>query len=168
MMTTLAIVALALVGAPSAPQNAQPGANLVNKPLPNFSMKTVAGATINNQTVRGKVVLLDFWATWCGPCKAASPFMQELHTKYASRGLMLIGANAGERTAGPEPAKNYASEHNYSYTFTYGNDDLFKALGTGGYPTFVLADKQGVVRKVWLGYSDSMKPQFEAAIKELL
>lgn len=168
MMTTLALAAFALVGAPSAPQNANPGAALLNKPLPTFTLNKVGGGTITNQTIKGKVVLFDFWATWCGPCRAASPFMQELHNKYASQGLLVVGANAGENTTGDAPARNYAREHNYTFTFTYESDSLFKALNTGAFPTFVLADKQGVVRKVWVGYSNAQKAQMENAIKSLL
>lgn len=136
------------------------------KAAPKIEVETWLGGA--NPELKGKTVLLDFWATWCGPCKAASPFMQDLHKRYFDRGLRVIGANAGERTRGAEPARKYASDHGYTYTFTVENDAYFKTIGTGGYPTFVLIDKQGIVRNVWVGYADSRKSTMEDAIKALL
>ncbi len=167
-ITKVAMISAAALTLSSMGLAQERGQQHVGKPAPAFSMKTTTGATITSQSLRGKVVLLDFWATWCGPCKAASPFMQDLHKRYFDRGLRVIGANAGERTRGAEPAKKYASDHGYTYTFTVENDAYFKTIGTGGYPTFVLIDKQGIVRNVWVGYADSRQSTMENAIKALL
>lgn len=144
------------------------------KKAPAFSMKSTAGKTLTNASVKGKVVLLDFWATWCGPCKAASPAMQSLHNKYNAKGLLVVGANGWENannkpvTNDPSFAKKYAAEHKYTYTFTYGNDGLMKTLGMTGIPTFILIDRQGIVREVWTGYGPNSQKMFDTAISKYL
>lgn len=165
MPAVLAFAALALT-ATAAAQN--DGRQWIGKKLPTFSLKTTTGQTFNNASMNGKVTLLDFWATWCGPCKAAAPFMQDLHKRYNGQGLQVVGMNAGERTKGAKPATDYAKSHNYTYKFTYEADSVLKSVGTGAYPTFVLLDKQGIVREVWVGYNPSMKSSMEAAIKRYL
>jgi thiol-disulfide isomerase/thioredoxin len=119
--------------------------SLQGKTAPAFSMKTVDGRTVSSRTLKGRVVLLDFWATWCGPCKAASPSIEKLKKTYAAKGLAVFGADALEPTPGADKAKAYAKEHRYSYTFTYDNDAVTKSFGISSLPAFVLLDRTGKV-----------------------
>jgi thiol-disulfide isomerase/thioredoxin len=130
-------------------------------------MKDTAGHKVTDKSLRGKVVLLDFWATWCGPCKLASPAMQELHKKYAKQGLVVIGANTGDGgsvTAAP----TYAKQHHYTYMFTTANDGYATKLNITGIPAFVIVDRKGVVRRVQMGYAPVLAYQFEDVVKQLL
>jgi len=138
------------------------------KPVPSFSMKTTAGKSVSNQSLRGKVVLLDFWATWCGPCKAASPMVQALHKQYGSKGFVAIGANTFEDGDALQLTKAYATEHKYSYLFTYNNDKLAQSWGITGIPYFVLIDKKGVVQKIYRGYGPSMQADLKSRVSKLL
>ena len=143
----------------------------VGKPLPKFSAVSTTGATVTNASLRGQVVLMDFWATWCGPCKAASPAIQKLHVAYGGKGLKVIGADTYEQGV-KNTAAPYAKRHGYTYTFTEKNDALATALGAGSIPAFVLVDRKGIVRKVWtglpMGGPDALYAQIEAAAKPLL
>ncbi|MCG9894017.1 MAG: TlpA family protein disulfide reductase [Fimbriimonadaceae bacterium] len=162
----LAVAGLAVVGLAAA-AFAQPRAKvlgLVGKAMPAFSMKTVDGKTLNNANTRGKVVVLDFWATWCGPCKAASPTMQALHRANASKGLVMVGANGLESAAGPKPARDYAAKNKYTYTFTYDNDKLMERIGVQGVPTFIVIDRRGTVRYVATEWSEKTKRELTAAV----
>lgn len=137
------------------------------KKLPAFTASTVNGKKFTNANLKGKVVIMDFWATWCGPCKAAAPALQSLHKKYASKGLLVIGANVWEqnpKTAVPA----YIKEHKYAYTFTLGNEALAKTLGITGIPTMLIIDKKGTVKTVVGGYSPSIESILEKAVKPLL
>ncbi|MBN9502452.1 MAG: hypothetical protein BGO01_13635 [Armatimonadetes bacterium 55-13] len=138
------------------------------KALPKFEMTKLDGKKIATTSLKGKVLLIDFWATWCGPCKMASPVMQKLHEKYASKGLMVIGANTMERGDAKKLAGDYAKEHGYKYTFTYGNDAFSKQMNVRGIPTMLIVDKKGVVNTVNVGYSERLYDKLEAAIKPLL
>ena len=143
--------------------------DMEGKPLPKFEMKSVDGKTVNNATIKGKPVVIDFWATWCGPCKKASPVMQELSKQFGSKGLIVIGADGLEDNPGPEAAKAYAKEHGYTYLFTHTNDKLMDSWGINGVPTIIFVNKRGTVSKVQVGYGDALKPEiikFAKAIVE--
>lgn len=145
---------------------------LKGKPAPKFTMKGTDGKTYTNALLRGKVVLIDMWATWCGPCKAASPSMESFHKKYAGKGLVVIGANtfeAPEAAVSKKAAIGYKKEHQYSYLFTYDNSKFAESLGVKGIPFFMLIDRKGIVRDVLVGFDESKtRAQLEAAIKKVL
>lgn len=138
------------------------------KPAPEFKMTDINGKVHTNKSLKGKVVLLDFWATWCGPCKAASPTMQKLHKKYAGRGLVVVGANTFEQGDAKKATIGYKKEHKYTYTFTYGNDALARSLGVRSIPAFVFLGKDGKVAKTMVGYGPQRDAEMEALIKKLL
>jgi cytochrome c biogenesis protein CcmG, thiol:disulfide interchange protein DsbE len=141
---------------------------MVGKPAPAFKMTDTKGKVHTNKSLKGKVVLLDFWATWCGPCKAASPTMQKLHTKFAKSGLVVIGANTFERGNAKAATVGYQKEHKYTYTFTYNNDTFARALGVRGIPAFVFLGKDGKIAEAMIGYGPSRDAEMEALIKKLL
>ena len=157
-------MALALVSAFVVSPAQDPEA-MRGKALPAFTMKDLNGKTVSNASLKGKVVLFDFWATWCGPCKMASPLMQSLHKKYASKGLVVLGANVSDAKGA---AAKYKKEHNFDYLFTTGGEGLLKKAGFTGIPGFIFVDKKGVVRKVQSGFGPQLEADFENAIKKLL
>lgn len=123
--------------------------SLVGKKIPAFKMTTTEGKTLTSQSLLKKVVLLDFWGTWCAPCRAMSPSMEKLHKGYSKRGLVVIGVGGFERKDPENAAKNYKKEHGYTYTFTKNNDAYARKLGAVPFPKYILIDRQGIVRKVY-------------------
>ncbi|MFN3683546.1 MAG: TlpA family protein disulfide reductase [Fimbriimonadaceae bacterium] len=165
----LASAVVAALAAVSIAQRSDSPEAFKGKAMPSFRMSTVDGKTLTNASLKGKVVLIDFWATWCGPCKMASPSVQRLHEKYAKRGLVAIGANVWEQGDSKKKAADYAKEHKYTYTFTHSNDELAKTLKVNGIPTFLLVDKKGVVQMVQVGFDPkSTEAELEKAIQRLL
>jgi cytochrome c biogenesis protein CcmG, thiol:disulfide interchange protein DsbE len=150
----------------AAPQNSL--SHLEGRAAPAFKMTDTKGKVHTNKSLRGKVVLLDFWATWCGPCKAASPAMQRLHKKYAKKGLVVVGANTFDGSDGKAKSLAYAKQNKYSYTFTFGNDKLAQTLGIRGIPAFVFIGKDGKIAKTQVGFSPAMEAQFDATVRGLL
>ncbi len=169
MKRTTYFLSTALLVAAAVSASAQPAntALKVGKPAPAFSMTDLNGKKHTNKSLKGKVVLVDFWATWCGPCKAASPTMQEWHTKFSKKGLVVIGANAFENTLDKKYAAAYAKEHKYTYTFTWGNDKMAEAWGAESIPMFVLIDKKGVVQHVAVGFGPTEKKALADKIAKL-
>ncbi|MBL8047648.1 MAG: TlpA family protein disulfide reductase [Chthonomonas sp.] len=143
----------------------------MGKPMADFTMSTISDNKLTNKDLMGKIVVIDFWATWCGPCKAAAPKINAMHKELASEGVVFIGANAGERDKDgkrvqtKENAVAYQAEHKYEYTFTYGNDDLMKKLKAPAYPSFLIIDRKGVVRETMVGFNEAKMRQ---ALKELM
>lgn len=152
-----------------APEAPKPNVkDMEGKPLPKFEMTSVEGKRVSNQSLKGKAAVIDFWASWCGPCKKASPVMQEIHKEFSKQGLLVIGADGLEDKAGPDIAKAYAKEHSYTYLFTHTNDKLMDSWGINGVPTIIFVDKSGKVTKVQIGYGDALKPELMKLAKSLV
>lgn len=94
---------------------------------------------------RGKVVLFDFWATWCGPCRMMTPVLQRLHTRYASQGLVVVGVNVDE--SGPAVVPRFRERFGIQYPLVYDVGSTWSTrYGVEGLPTLVLIDRQGNIR----------------------
>jgi thiol-disulfide isomerase/thioredoxin len=164
------LIGMSLVGAVAWGQASPNLEQFVGKPAPEYKMTDVNGKVWTNKDFLGKVVLLDFWATWCGPCKQASPSIQKLHQNLGKKGLVVIGAETQDGGSALV-AKSYAKSHGYTYLFTTKNDKLSTALGVPGLPSFVIIGKDGKVARVQTGIPKNIAdlyPSFEKTIKGLL
>ena len=132
---------------------APPGLTVkVGDPAPDFKLTDLDGKEVTLASLKGKVVLLDFWATWCGPCVAAMPTMQKLHDEYQSKGVVVLGVNTWEQK--PQAAKDYIAKKKYTYGCLLKGDDLAKAYGVPGIPTLVVIGKDGKVVEIEVGLAD--------------
>lgn len=170
MKTKLALAAAAILAAGAiVAQQQRKVTDLEGKPVPEFSMKNALGKEFTAKNLKGQVVFIDFWASWCGPCKAAGPTVQALHEKYGKKGLLVIGANAFERENKDTAAATYAKEHSYTYLMTSNNDALARSWGVAGIPTFVIIGKDGIVKKVQVGFGgDATAKVLEDAVVSAL
>ncbi len=142
-----------------------------NKPVPKFTLVTTGGKTLTPASLKGKVYLIDFWATWCSPCKAAMPTMQKLHDKYKSKGFQVIGANILESRDKANQAAKFLQTNKYTYPFTKNTDAAEKfaeTLKVQGIPTMLLVDKQGVIRHVKVGFKPAEVAEIDKKIASLL
>ncbi|MBU1006883.1 MAG: TlpA family protein disulfide reductase [Candidatus Omnitrophica bacterium] len=138
---------------------------VVYRPAPDFTLMDIYGNETSLSDFKGKVVILDFWATWCPPCKAEIPHFVELYDMYQDEGLEIIGISLdwnGERVLAP-----FAKENGMNYPILLGNDDVNSLYGgVMSLPTTFIIDKDGGIRDRFIGYRD--KAVFEEAIKDLL
>ena len=142
------------------------GANFdVGKPAPEFSLPDLEGNKVELSTMKGKVLILDFWATWCPPCKEEIPHLVALQSKYRDQGLQIVGLSLDKGGAGD--VKPFADEHDVNYTMLIADDVTAKSYGgVSMIPTTFVVDRNGVVVKRFLGYTTP--EAFEEAILPLL
>ena len=138
---------------------------------PDFSAATTAGKELKLSDYKGKVVILDFWATWCPPCRAEIPSFVDLAKEHAKDGLVVIGISLDQD---PEKLKAFLEENHVEYPVVLDGDHAISTLyrevpgteGLEGIPTTLIIDRAGMVRKVLVGGHE--KEAFEELIAPLL
>jgi len=149
----------ALAAGGACPANAKP-ANL------NFTLKDVQGKSVRLADYKGKVIMLDFWATWCGPCKVEIPWFVEFQQKYGPQGLQVIGVSVDDTV---EKLRPYVKEYKMNYPVLQGlhHDDIQDAYGPlWGIPVTSIISRDGKICAKHSGISS--KENFEKEIKSLL
>jgi thiol-disulfide isomerase/thioredoxin len=137
---------LALFGALSASLWAQPK---IGEPQPAWHFTDLQGNVVTSESLKGKVVVLDFWATWCGPCKKEIPSLIKLQKQYGEQGLAIVGV-AMEGDAGP--VRKYARNSGINYPVGISNDQIYAAFGQPDtIPSNYLIDRTGVIRDAKVG-----------------
>jgi thiol-disulfide isomerase/thioredoxin len=146
----------------SAPEHA-----LVDKAAPDFSLKVVANsdkATLSVHELAGRAVVLDFWATWCGPCQAEAPVVNKVAQRFADRGLVVVGVNTSDRSG---TARQWSLQHGISYPIVSDEDDEAAArYGVENLPTLVVINRTGKVVAVRQGMTDGS--ELEDLVKQAL
>ena len=140
------------------------GAPSQHSSAPDFSLPDLSGHALQLSSYRGKVVLLDFWATWCDPCREETPHLVELQNKYGAQGLQIIGVSMDD---GPEPVRDFYQHFQMNYPVVMGSADIGKLYGgVLGLPiAFVIAPDGRIYRK----HIGATAPFiFENEVKELL
>jgi thiol-disulfide isomerase/thioredoxin len=135
------------------------------KAAPDFTLKDADGKPVSLADYKGKVVLLDFWATWCGPCKIEIPWLIEFQRNYKDRGFTVIGVSMDEE--GWEVVKPYITRKMVNYPVVIGDEKLDQLYGgIESLPTAVFIDKEGRIANVHVGLTP--KAEFISEIEALL
>lgn len=134
------------------------------KPAPNFSLTDAKDAKISLSDFKGKVVLVNFWATWCHGCKQGIPWYMEFAGKYKDSGLAVIGISMDDD--GWKAVKPYMEEKKLNYTIVIGNNSLADQYGLDSMPLSVLIDRDGRIADSHSGVVD--KDSWEQEIQKLL
>lgn len=133
---------------------------------PDFTLRTLDGRNLRLQEQRGRVVLVNFWATWCGPCRVEMPHLNRLHDKYRAAGLVLLGVNVDED---PRAAAGVAAKLGVQFPVLLDTDKAVSRLyDLNSMPSTVLIDRDGKVRYLHRGYRDGYENTYEQQIRELL
>ena len=131
---------------------------------PTWELRDLDGKLVKSSDFDGKVVVLDFWATWCPPCKAEIPGFIELQRTYGDRGLVVVGVSVDEE--GSAVVKRFMTQFGMNYPVVLGDMGLMQNFGGTAIPTTVIIDRSGNVVARHVGFTS--KETFEAEIKPLL
>ena len=137
------LFAVALIAAAlSVRLPAQEAGPMVNRMAPALTFKSLDGHDVSLAQFKGKVVVVDFWATWCGPCVSEIPGYVALQKKYGADGLVIVGVSVDRK--GPEWVKKFAQENGMNYTVVMGDDAIVEAFGGfDAIPTTFLISRSG-------------------------
>jgi thiol-disulfide isomerase/thioredoxin len=171
--SVLLLVALMIGGFAILPRLFKPReAELVGKPAPDFTLKAVlnepsatAGkGAVTLSELRGQAVLLDFWATWCGPCQAEAPIINKVAQRYRDRGLVVVGVNTNDAE---QKGRAWAAQRGLTFPIVHDKDDVAAhAYGVENLPTLVVVSRAGNVIAVRTGVTDDA--ELEALVKQAL
>jgi peroxiredoxin len=132
---------------------------------PEWSLKDAEGKTVRSTDFKGKVVILDFWATWCGPCRAEIPNFIALQKQYEKQGLVVVGLSVDKDDA--DVVKPFAQRLGMNYPVVLADQKTQEAFGgIEAVPTTFIIDRKGRIAKEHMGFTD--KDEFENEIKPLL
>jgi thiol-disulfide isomerase/thioredoxin len=168
----LSVAAVGLAGCSphpaSLPQPKEPviTAGEIGSRLPEFSVKDLQGHEISSAELRGKVVLIDFWATWCQPCKKEMPGYQKLLDQYGSRGFTVVGFKFDTMMDTEDPIL-FAKDIGVRYPLAVADHDLKQKFGgIQGLPTTMLYDRLGILRQKIVGfeYTDVIESEIKPVL----
>ena len=139
---------------------------LTGRPAPDFALKSTSGDNLRLSEHRGDVVMVNFWATWCGPCRQEMPLLDELYSRYQRVGFSLLGVNIDDNSS---KAMNMISELGVSFPVLFDNrKEVSKLYNVDAMPVTVIIDREGTVRYVHQGYKPGYEEMYLDQIRSLL
>lgn len=160
-----AVLALTSVRKPFTSPNEATTISASPTPSPAWELKGVDGKTVKSTDFAGMVVILDFWATWCGPCRMEIPGFIELQKEYAKDGLAVVGVSLDQE--GATVLKPFIEQMGINYPIVIGDENIVNAFGgVQSIPTTFIIDRSGQIVGKHVGYT--AKAEFESEIKPLL
>jgi thiol-disulfide isomerase/thioredoxin len=142
------------------------GAAAVKGPAPNFTLKSMSGKNLKLSEMTGNVVLINFWASWCGPCREEMPLLNALHKKYAPLGFTVLGVNVEEQLDG---ARDFLSNVPVDFPILLDNTNkVSRQYKVVAMPTTVVVDRDGNMRYLHEGYKPGDEKKYRQMVKKLV
>ena len=135
---------------------------------PHFTVDSVDGKKIDLSAFRGKVVILDFFATWCEPCRISAPELESVYERYKDKGVAVIALAADEGPDAAAGVREFMKELRLSYPVGVGGEGVMKQYGAYSLPTTVIIDRQGKIHSKHLGITADYAKRLAAEIEPLL
>ena len=132
---------------------------------PDFSLKTLEGQEMTLASLKGKVVLIDFWATWCGPCRESIPHLVDLYKKYREKGFEVIGVSVDKDAA--EMVRRFTKSMDIPYPILIGSEEVTRSYAVTALPTTFLIDREGNIQERVIGFNSRIAKELASKVKEL-
>jgi thiol-disulfide isomerase/thioredoxin len=133
---------------------------------PDFTLKTLDNEELSLSGLKGKVVLLDFWATWCGPCRESIPHLVQLQKTYQGKELQVVGLSVDKGDG--NAVRNFVKSMDIPYPVAVAPEDVARSYGVSSLPTTFIIDKEGKIRDKIVGFSSAIAAQMGARIEDLV
>ncbi|MDA8098952.1 MAG: TlpA disulfide reductase family protein [Nitrospiraceae bacterium] len=137
-------------------------------PAPPFKLVDVNGAPVRLSDFAGSVVVLDFWATWCGPCREATAELEQLHRQYADRKVVVVGISVNKEADAAERIKSFAKVHGLTYRLVKDDGSAYRAYGITIVPATFILDRNHIIRVTYPGFQPGIAKQMAMEIDKLL
>jgi len=135
-------------------------------PAPNFTLKSMAGKNIKLSELTGNVVLVNFWASWCGPCRQEMPYLNAIHNKYEPLGFTVLGVNVEEQV---DNAKAFLADRPVDFPILLdSSNQISKLYDVIAMPSTVVIDRDGNIRFIHHGYQSGDEAKYREMIKTLI
>ncbi|MFN3478918.1 MAG: peroxiredoxin family protein [Thermodesulfovibrionales bacterium] len=135
---------------------------------PDFTLRTTNSSEVHLSDLRGKVVLIEFWATWCPPCRESIPTMNEIYKRYNEKGLVLLGISVDKGQNVVEDLRAFVREYSIQYPVLIDSKNVNNLYGVYSIPTTFLIDKEGKIVFKSIGFSPEVENKLSAEIERLL
>jgi len=133
---------------------------------PDFTLKSIAGKNLNLKEQRGNIILINFWASWCGPCRKEMPALQVLQEKYQDLGFSVWGINVEQEN---QAGKRFLADLTLTFPIFFdAKNTLSATYQVAAMPTSVIIDRNGIVRFIFRGYKSGYEHKYAKAIKQLI
>jgi len=138
----------------------------LDKPAPDFTLKSLSGKNIKLSEQAGNVVMLNFWASWCGPCRKEMPLLNALHKKYEKLGFVILGVNVEQEL---KLAKSFLADTPVDFPILFDvSNKVSKAYDVIAMPTTVMIDRNGKMRYLHQGYKAGDEKKYKKMVKKLI
>ena len=155
------LIAVALAGVVPVPASSEPSGL-----APDFTLIDRDGNSVSLSDLRGQVVMINFWASWCGPCRQEMPLLEQIHQRYQRLGFTLLGVNVEEN---PGDAEDWLENRPVSFPILYDPDNgVSKLYDVVAMPSTVLVDRQGNVRFLHHGYQPGYEDAYQDQVRALV
>ncbi|MDA8239293.1 MAG: TlpA disulfide reductase family protein [Nitrospiraceae bacterium] len=140
----------------------------VGNRAPIFTLKDLNGNNVSLSGFKGKIVVMDFWATWCSWCKKTTQELEKIHKDYESKGVVVLGISMDSGGDAEHKVKEFAKQYNLSYLMLMDDDSISKFYGVNKIPTSFILNKEHMITRIYPGYLPGLRERIVEAIEESL
>lgn len=138
----------------------------ISKTAPDFTLKSMSGKNLNLAEQRGSIIVINFWASWCGPCRTEMPVLEAFYNKYQDLGVSVWGINVEQEN---QAGRDFLADLNLTFPILFdATNTISKTYDVEAMPTTVIVDRDGKVRYVFKGYKPGYEKKYASAIKKLI
>lgn len=159
------VVIAVVVGLLPLQSSAMPG---IGTPAPRFKTVTTSGQRVSLDSYRGQVVLIEFFATWCGGCNESMPHLIKLRKQYGAKGLQVLGLNPGVRGDTVDVVRRYMLKKQIDFPVALVDEDVMLKYGVQPIPAIFIIDRNGVIAQRYIGFAPATVSAMETTIRNLL